>query len=207
MAGRSILLLALGALLVVAVACTPGAVAEGGDGSQPALHASDQRLDARDGTSGTGRTEPAATSSAYGPTSAAAPQDPAAAARRGERPSPADTSGSPLPAPEPTTGGPLGIVLTIEPRCVSPGSAMAITIDTEPSSGVSMGIAFSDGWAHGAMNVATTDMSGRYLWRVAVAPEVPPGPATVLVGGSSEDGERGGWARDRFDVAGDEGCP
>jgi len=93
------------------------------------------------------------------------------------------------------------IHLTVEPSCVAVGEEVTVTIETVPRAELTYAVGYSDGRPHGQMGFARTDDQGVNVWRWTVAPDVPPGPATVLVQAVSEDGERGDSAVARFSVA------
>lgn len=197
---RTIVLVALGALLASAAACGP-TTAEAGT-AEPSPTATPPPGDRPP------RTPRATYDDATAPqrateTTSAETEDPTPG--RVEEPSPKDRP-SPSATAQPTAGGDLAITLAVTPDCVRPGSAVTVTIGAEPESGLSMAIGFADGHHHGAMNIATADAAGRHVWDAPVSPDVPPGTATVVVAGGSEDGERSGWARGSFVVAGVEGC-
>lgn len=86
--------------------------------------------------------------------------------------------------------------------CMHPGDLLVATIRTAPKAGLGMVAAFSDGGAHGALGTGESDSSGRFDWRIPIAPTVPPGAAHVLVNSTGANWKGGGGSADApFHVA------
>lgn len=100
------------------------------------------------------------------------------------------------------------VTIELSATCVTRGQVLTITFQAPPQAGMGMVIGFSDNRPHGAMHTGESDDSGRFVWRVPIAPTVPNGPAKVTVTSTGPDWsqEGGGSADAEFQVAGPEGC-
>lgn len=97
--------------------------------------------------------------------------------------------------------------IELSATCVRPGDVLVITLRTPPRAGLGMVIGYSDNQPHGAMLTGESDAEGVYVWRVAVEPTVPDGPATVLVTSTGPNWEQeGGGTADRKFTVSPSGC-
>lgn len=95
----------------------------------------------------------------------------------------------------------LPVTVELSPACGTKGSAMTATIRTEPHSGLSMAVGYSDNQAHGTYGFGDTNDQGIFVWNWVISPEAPYGEAGLLVAASTADGKRGGSSNVEFVVA------
>jgi hypothetical protein len=77
------------------------------------------------------------------------------------------------------------MTVTVTPACVKRGEILTVRIWTVSRAALGLIVGYSDGQPHGAMHIDDAREDGTYVWKVLVAPDVPPGSGKVLISSSN----------------------